>query len=856
MFLKFVAFLLLIVSNLLASSPEGIPRELARQRASQIANVHYRLQFKLAPHTGSVAGHEELRFHLISSGSVLLDFREGMVSDLRINGSPAEVRAENGHIDLPADLLHTGENTVSMDFTVSAAPWGKAITRFEDKDDNSEYFYTLFVPMDAEMAFPCFDQPDLKGRFQLEMTAPDAWTVISNAAIEATSAAGTGQRTTIFVETRPISTYLFAFAAGPFRKVHDVPGLPGVYARQSKFKQAQEDAPELQQITVQATSYLARFFGQPFPFPKYDMVLIPGFAYGGMEHAGATFLSEEAIIFRAVPTHSDYIGRDLLLLHELTHQWFGDFTTMRWFDDLWLKEGFAEYMAYYALASLKSDENIWKRFYQAIKPGAYGIDSTKGTTPIYQDLANLKDAKSAYGAIVYSKAPGVLKQLAFILGEKNFRDGLRLYLKEHAYATAEWNDLVRALERVSGRLLRDWARMWIHRRGMPQVDVEWSCNGHNRIDHFRMMQHDVLNEGGVWPIAMQVMFSYGHGTRLNLHAELDSPEGELKEAVGKPCPQYVFANDQDYAYGRFLLDLRSRKRVMESLGRVSSVFQRAMLWGSLWTSVGEAQLDPRDLIDLTLHLLPSENDLVLAGSLIANISGSLHCYANPRVRAEFVPQAEALALERMLHSSTKDFRVMWLRSMLWVTESKEARAHLKDLLKGKLTVPGVELRPLDRWGIVGALIGLNDADASDLYEAEQKRDHTGDGQKYAYEVGSGRPDSKTKQRYFDEYLHGDSHPEDWIEGSLGAFNYWNQDDLTLPYLRPALEALPKMKRERKIFFALDWLFSFVGGQCSEVAQAQVHDFLNNTTLDDDLRLKVLQASDGLDRIVKIRQRYK
>jgi aminopeptidase N len=851
-----LAFLLLIASTLLASSPEGIPRDLALQRASQITNVHYRLQFKLAPHAGSVVGHEELRFHLVSAGSVLLDFRESTVADLRINGSPTEVRAENGHIDLPASLLHAGENTVSMDFTVSAAPSGKAITRFEDKDDNSEYFYTLFVPMDAEMAFPCFDQPDLKGRFQLELIAPDAWTVISNAAIESMSAAGSGQRTTVFAETHPISTYLFAFAAGPFRKAHDVPGLPGVYVRQSKFKQAQEDAPELQRITVQATSYLAQFFGQPFPFPKYDMVLIPGFAYGGMEHAGATFLSEEAIIFRAVPTHSDYIGRDLLLLHELTHQWFGDLTTMRWFDDLWLKEGFAEYMAYYALASLKPDENIWKRFYQAIKPGAYGIDSTKGTTPIYQDLANLKDAKSAYGAIVYSKAPGVLKQLAFILGEKNFRDGLRLYLNEHAYANAEWNDLVRALERVSGRSLQDWARMWIHRRSMPQVDVEWSCNGHNRIDHFRMMQHDVLDEGGVWPIAMQVLFSYSHGAALRLRAELDTAEGELKEAVGKPCPQYVFANNQDYAYGRFLLDLSSRKRVMKSLGEVSNVFQRAMLWGSLWTSVGQAELDPRELIELTLRLLPSENDLVLAGSLTANVSGSLHYYANPRVRAEFVPQAESLALERMIHSPKKDFRVMWFRSLLWVTESEQARVRLKDILKGKLRVPGVELRPLDRWGIVGGLIGLNDADANDLYEAEEKRDNSGDGQKYAYEVGSGRPDAKTKQRYFNEYLHGESHPEDWIEGSLGAFNYWNQADLTLPYLKPALEALPKMKSERKIFFALAWLFSFIGGQSSEAAQAQVHEFLDTASLEQDLRLKVLQASDGLDRIVKIRQRYK
>ena len=256
-----------------------------------------------------------------------------------------------------------------------------------------------------------------------------------------------------FAETQPISTYLFAFAAGPFKKVHDTPGLPGLYVRKSKLQKAEAEAAAVQQITADGIKYLSDYFAQPFPFPKYDMVMIPGFAYGGMEHAGATFLREESILFRTAPTHSDRLNRDILLLHELTHQWFGDLVTMRWFDDLWLKEGFAQYMAYHALNSLKPDENVWKRFYQAIKPAAYAIDSTQGTTPIYQDIPNLKDAKSAYGAIVYSKAPGVIKQLAFVVGEDQFRDGLRLYLKEHAYANAEWNDLVHALERTSKKPL-------------------------------------------------------------------------------------------------------------------------------------------------------------------------------------------------------------------------------------------------------------------------------------------------------------------------------------------------------------------------------------------------------------------
>src|SRR5690242_233923 len=522
-----VALGFLTAGHLVAAPPDGIPRELARRRAAQISDVRYQLRFTLTPHAPSVSGHEELRFHSNSSSAVLLDLREGTASNLTVNGVAVPAKIENGHIELPASVIHADENVVAMDFTAPAAPAGKAITRFEDKDDGTEYLYTLFVPMDAEMAFPCFDQPDLKGRFHLELTAPENWTVISNTAIESQSQSSAGQRRTIFSETRPISTYLFAFAAGPFRKVHEMPGLPGLYVRQSKFQKAQEEAPEVQQITAQGIEYLSSFFAQPFPFPKYDMVMIPGFAYGGMEHAGATFLREESVLFRVAPTRSDHLNRDILLLHELTHQWFGDFTTMRWFDDLWLKEGFAQYMAYQALASLKPGENIWKRFYQSIKPAAYGIDSTKGTTPIYQDIANLKDAKSAYGAIVYSKAPGVLNQLAFVLGEDHFREGLRLYLTEHAYANAEWSDLVRAFEHVSGKPLQDWAAMWIRHRGMPQVDVSWSCDAQNRINHFSLTQKDVLGEGGVWPVGMQILLAYPDRDAIRLRAELNSQRGEL-----------------------------------------------------------------------------------------------------------------------------------------------------------------------------------------------------------------------------------------------------------------------------------------------------------------------------------------
>lgn len=849
LFLMFVA-----VAMVHASAPEGIPRDLARERASAISDVAYNLRFTLVPRAPSVTGHEELTFTLKAPSPLLLDFREGTLSSLTINGKSAPATLDNGHIALPQELLKAGGNTVAIEFTAPVAPAGRAITRFEDKDDGSEYLYTLFVPMDAEMAFPCFDQPDIKARFRLRLTSPSDWTVIANNPIESEQTHGP-EKVTAFTETHPISTYLFAFAAGPFRKVHEIAGLPGLYVRQSKLKRAEEEAVAVQQVTADAIRYLSRFFAQPFPFPKYDMVLLPGFAYGGMEHAGATFLREESVLFRTVPTRSDRLGRDILLLHELTHQWFGDLTTMRWFDDLWLKEGFAQYMAYQALADLKPQDDIWRRFYQAIKPAAYRIDSTAGTTPIYQEIPNLKDAKSAYGAIVYSKAPGVIKQLAWVLGDTHFRDGLRLYLKEHAYANAEWIDLVKSFERVSQKPLQPWASVWIRRRGMAQVDVDWACDAQGHISRFELSQKDVLSEGGVWPIATQVVLAYAGGEPVRLRAELNTPKAALKQAVGRPCPQYVFANDHDYAYGRFPLDAASEKVVLRKIGEVPDVFSRSLLWGSLWNSVREAELDPREFLESAIRALPSETDESLAQSQLGRITGGLNNYVSAQVRAGFVPALEAMAADRMVHAPELDFRILWYRSFRGIAESPEGREKLKEMLRGKLAVPGVEMRPLDRWNMVNMLLAANDPEATEFYESEKKRDTTGDGAKYAWIAGAVRPDPEVKRRYFDEYLHNAARPEDWVEGSLGWFNYWNQTALTLPYLKPALDALPQMKRERKIFFVLAWLNAFIGGQQSSEAQAQVRAFLGSDAGDADLRRKVIEVADELDRTVKIRAKY-
>lgn len=874
------AFALESASSAQATEP-GVTRSLALARAARLSDLHYALAFTIRPHANALEGRETLLFSDSVASDLVLDFRDGTLASASLNNHAIATVLENGHLTLPASALVRGPNSLSLVFTSQIAAAGKAFTRFEDSDDKSEYVYSLFVPMDASMAFPCFDQPDLKGRFTLELTAPARWTVIGNSSPVARSIAPHQFARTSFLETEPISTYLFAFAAGPFVALRPevsaaISGQPTVYVRRSQLARTKDEIPRVQEITARGVAYLADYFAQPFPFPKYDLVLIPGFPFGGMEHAGATFLREDAVLFRAAPTESDRFQRDVLVLHETTHQWFGDLVTMRWFDDLWLKEGFAQYMAYHAMAELEPAQQPWKHFYEDIKPTAYTIDETQGTTPIFQNIPNLKDAKSAYGAIVYQKAPALLRQLEFRLGEQKFRDGLRLYLKQHAYANAQWSDLISAFHQVSGQDVTTWADAWIPRRGMPQVDVSWACSpgsdNHRsaaKISRLTLTQEDVLHQGYVWPISNEILLGYDSSSE-RLKVDWSKSQFQVAAAVGKPCPRYIFANAGDHAYGRFLLDSVSESAVDTRVGVTSDALLRSMLWGSLWDSVRAARSSPRDYVELVERTLPTEEDESIHRIQGGRLGTALHSYVSDPSRRALIASVESIVSARMLHALTLGDRIVSFRTFTAMAETSGAEAQLKAILAAKLVVPGVTLRPLDRWNIIGHLVALNDPEAATLFAAEKKKDRTGDGQKYAYAIEAGTPSAVIKARYFDEYLRptpvppsrkssleatSQLRPEDWITQSLRPFNSWNQTALTEPFLTRALDALPEIKLHRKIFFLTAWLNAFIGGQNSPEAQAAVHGWLTRSNPDPDLRLKVLELSDELDRSVLIRQRF-
>jgi aminopeptidase N len=842
--MRHLPLLLLTLTAAYAAAPSpGVSHELAQQRASQISSVRYAIDLDIKEKVQSFPSHIAISFDLSAvPDPLVLDFRSGPIKK-----SSVPTTETNGHILVPSSSLHKGPNKIEFDFEAPVADANKAITRYHDVQDGSEYVYTLFVPMDASMEFPCFDQPDLKARFTLRATAPAGWTVISNG-----TASANGQ----FAATKPISTYLFAFAAGPFESLTSAPAGATplrLFVRKSVLARAKQEWPEVAQFTRQGIEKMSAFFAQPFPFPKYDQVLIPGLAYGGMEHAGSTFLREDVVIFRTAPTVSDHHRRSVTVLHELAHQWFGDLVTMRWFDDLWLKEGFAQYMAFHTLAELEPPNEVWTRFYQSIKPVAYAIDSTRGTTPIYQNVRNLADAKSAYGPIVYQKAPSLLRVLSYKIGETGFRDGVRIYLKDHAYGNAEWTDLIGAFSKASGQDLAPWAAAWIRQPGMPEVTVQWTCDGANRIADFEVSQTDAIGGGHTWPIETQFVLGYKEDPGTHLKATFDTAKANLPAAIGKSCPDYVFGNDEDHGYGRFLLDERSLAGVVTDLATVKDPLLRALLWGALWDSVREAQMPPSTYIDLVVRALPNETDLDLTQNLLGRMRSAYISYLSDSQRSSVAERMEQLLLDRMKHAQTVDLRIVYFRAFTGAVSGPASLTELRDLLSGKDTIDGVPLKQRDRWSMITTLVRQGDAS---LVDPESQRDKTDDGRKSAFAARAAIATVENKRRYFDDYIHSKDVPEDWVTASLGDFNSWNQSPLTLPYLKPALEALPQMKRERKIFFVNGWLSSFVGNQKSPEALKIVNAFLESPALDPDLRLKVVEVKDELERTVKIRSKYR
>ena len=903
----------------------GVSHELAKWRAANYSNARYKLDITLEKGAPLMKGEIEIRVDLSDEGvknPLILDWRTTQFENdkdkpfanvVEVNDA-MNIRSQinKEHLLVPNGLLKTGENVIRIEFASPIKTSGAAITRYVDKEDNAEYIYSLFVPSDASTAFPVFDQPDLKARFTLTVDMPNGWNVVSNAHAEPVrinsnlnallpeNKSGQPYRTYThsFEETKPISPYVFAFAAGNFERFVEEytdsvdsmlakatddwtkiakplfdPTKTKIYVRKSQAEKFKQHAAEVFRLNREGVKFLESWFDYKFPFPEYDLVLIPEFPFGGMEHAGATFLREDRIIFPTEPTANDYITRANVIFHEAAHQWFGDTVTMKWFDDLWLKEGFAEFMAYKTMEKVLPQYNAWKAFYERNKPLAYLTDSTRGTTPIYQEIPNLSAAKSAYGNIVYRKAPAFLRQAEFYLGEDKFQTAVRQFLKKHEFANAEWTDLVKEFQVVSGYDLVYWGNDWVKKRGVPII----------RINNNVITQENSINEKAGWVQKFQIYTFEKNPNPKYKDTVLIEPV--LLDKFSQPIKlstnaTFIFPNYQDYGYGIFLLDYESRNYVLANINSEKDDFLRAMMWGTLWDSVRETELNPKDYVELAIKNISGEKDELTVQTILSRVSTAMNYYLSvPPAAAggltrktnisnsglqlsatangsDIAARLEKILLERMKNAETLGLRITFYRAFLNVASTEESKQNLKEILSGKLEIKGLKLKTKDKFDIVTRLLVLDDADAPKLLEDLSKTETSDEAKRYLYAARAGIATAENKAKFWNDFVNDKELSESYIEAAFVPFNAIRHADLTLPYLEKALTELPNLKRNRKIFFVNGWLSAFIGGQRDEKALAIIDKFLtDNPNLDRDLRLKILEVADNLERSIKIRQRY-
>ena len=438
---------------------EGISQALAEHRRAQIRQLAYALTFHLpADREEAIQATETIRLTLEAPGEIVLDFREPdkHVQQVRVNGQPCAWMAAADHLVIPRQLTQAGENLLSLDFTAGS----QSLNRRED------YLYTLFVPDRAHTAFPCFDQPDLKASFSLTLEMPEAWKAVSNGPVLSDSREG-GRRRIAFAATEPLPTYLFAFAAGEFQYQYFAAEKLGAYYRETDTARVAQ-LPEIARQIAFSIDWLEQFTGVPYPFAKYDFVVLPGFQFGGMEHTGATFYNDNTLFLSAHPTPDELLHRTELIAHETAHMWFGDAVTMQWFNDVWTKEVFANYFAAEITAPLFPEVNHSLNWLKTYVAAAVSQDRTEGRTPIRQPLDNMRNAGLVYNTIIYNKAPVMMRKMVDLMGRDAFQRGIQHYVAQYKYGNATWDDLIDLLDRETPADLRSFSRTWVDEEYWPQ----------------------------------------------------------------------------------------------------------------------------------------------------------------------------------------------------------------------------------------------------------------------------------------------------------------------------------------------------------------------------------------------------
>ena len=801
---------------------EGISLELAQLRKQEIKELKYGLSFSIPKQKQeAVEGEARISFLLQRPQEIILDFRESAdkIKEVSVNGQPSEYTFLNEHLVLPEASTIEGKNEVHICFTAG----DQSLNR------NEEYLYTLLVPDRARTVFPCFEQPNLKAEFTLQLEVPAEWEAVSNSSI-ASEENINGRKHIAFLPTEPLSTYLFSFVAGKLKKVEYADGerILTAYHRETDAKKVAQLDIIFQQVAA-SLHWLEEYTDIPYPFAKYSFIILPGFQYGGMEHTGATLYNDTRMFLSEHPTLDEELARAKLIAHETAHMWFGDYVTIDWFNDVWTKEVFANYFAACITEPLFPNVNHSLNWMKTYTSASLTEDRTPGSNSIRQPLDNLRNAGLIYGNIIYNKAPVMMQKLVEIMGEEAYQEGIREYLKTYAYGNATWDDLIAILDARSEEDLASFSDVWVNQKGMPHITFT------NRCGQLEIRQRDPLNRGLLWPQSFQITFQ-GAEESTSVEVNLTNETYAITIPLGT---QAILPNTDGRGYGLFIPDEESREWMLAHWQETSDDTARQSLLISLYENYQHRLISDKEWIEALMNGLKSEKNVLIASTLCGYLGTPLSQLGQASWEEEIWEWSDKhplascrLQLIRCLISNARAPKSIDKLYQLWQEQSHpmlNERDYMTLAYELALHCP-------ERYE------SLRDTQRERITNPDRRR-------QFDFIVQAVTPDTLQMDAFFQSLMKAENRRiEPWAASALAYLNHPLRQSYAVKYIRPGLEVLEEVQRTGDIFFPKNWASALLRNHKSKEAYQEVQAFFEaHPGYSPLLKNKILQAAWPLYR---------
>ncbi|WP_282123137.1 M1 family metallopeptidase [Algibacter mikhailovii] len=827
----------------------GISLELAKYRKQQVSNVVYNLSFKIPElKVEPIAAILDLSLQINNLNQPLyLDFNadSSHINSVFVNEKQVEINHQQEHIIIDPKDLKIGNNEVSINFRAGELSLNR----------NDDYLYTLLVPDRASTLFPCFDQPDIKAHYILEVTAPKDWQVLCASNIEMSEIQGDFVRHK-FQKSDLMSTYLFSFVAGVFnstkQKLGDLNML--MLYRENNEEKLAASTTEIFHLHHKSVGFLEAYTQYEFPFKKLDFAVIPGFQYGGMEHVGAIQYRESSLFLDDNATQNQKLNRSRLIAHETAHMWFGDLVTMKWFDDVWLKEVFANFLADKVTSQSFPDVNHYLNFMTDHYERAYSVDRTLGSTPIKQPLDNLKNAGTLYGRIIYDKAPIMMRQLEALVGEESFRKGMQNYIRTYANGNADWNDLVALLDAETSEDLMQWSDVWVNKPGRPLISNTITYKN-DSIERFEIAQQAEDGSGNVWPQTFEVGLVYEDAVKV-MPIKLNAKKQLFVEFVGLPKPKAIIYNYNAFGYGVFPIDHLD----VNTIPSIKNDVARGYSYVNLYENMLSGNIAPKKVLDVFIEGVTSEKEELVLGVISGKIASLFWHYISEEQRALVGERLEYIVYKQLNEDRyTTSFKKTLFSLYKSIAYSAEGKDVLYNLWNKSLSIKGLNLGEHDYTSLGVTLAIYNHEHSKEILQSTLENINNPDRKKrFEFLLPSLSGDEKVREAFVLSLAKAKAREkESWVATSLNYVNHPLRQEASQKYLRMCLELIEEIQLTGDIFFPKAWLNATIGNYTSDYAYDVLEQFMaDNPNFPDVLKNKLLQASDGVYRAKLIREKHK